>query len=178
MPRARSAASTTGSGGPAGSSLDIINHSSLYRRLRPRHLRPAKSADSRSLIRDRVRLRRERMDEKKINYLQEGWQIARPYWFSEERWVARGLLVAVIVLNLVQVWINVRLNSWRNDFYNSLQEYDEHAFFYQIGLFTLLAGGFVVIALYQVYLQQSLQIRWRRWMTDVYLHEWLAKKTY
>ncbi|MBV8653905.1 MAG: ABC transporter ATP-binding protein/permease [Alphaproteobacteria bacterium] len=118
------------------------------------------------------------MEEKKINYLREAWQIARPYWFSEERWIARGLLVAVIVLNLAQVWINVRLNSWRNDFYNALQEYDESAFFYQIGLFTVLAGTFVVIALYQVYLQQSLQVRWRRWMTNVYLHEWLAKKTY
>jgi putative ATP-binding cassette transporter len=118
------------------------------------------------------------MEEKKINFLSEAWQIARPYWFSEERWTALALLAAVIVLNLAQVWINVRLNSWRNDFYNSLQEYNESVFWYQMFLFAVLAGGFVVIALYQVYLQQVLQVRWRRWMTDVYLHEWLAQKTY
>ncbi|HZS84430.1 MAG TPA: ABC transporter ATP-binding protein/permease [Stellaceae bacterium] len=112
------------------------------------------------------------------NILREAWRIARPYWFSEERWAARGLLAAVVALSLAQVWINVRLNSWRNDFYNTLQNYDESGFFYQLGLFTVLAGAFVLMAVYQTYLQQMLQIRWRRWMTDVYLHEWLRDQTY
>jgi vitamin B12/bleomycin/antimicrobial peptide transport system ATP-binding/permease protein len=110
--------------------------------------------------------------------LKEAWAITRPYWFSEERWVARGLLAAVLVMNLTDVGINVRLNSWRNDFYNSLQNYDEAAFFYQLGLFAVLAGAYIVIFVYALYLQQMLQIRWRRWMTEVYLREWLADKTY
>jgi putative ATP-binding cassette transporter len=118
------------------------------------------------------------MEEKKSNILRDAWRIARPYWFSDQRWVALGLLAAVLALSFAQVWINVRLNSWRNDFYNTLQEYDRSGFFYQIGLFAALAGGFVLIAVYQTYLQQVLQIRWRRWMTDVYLHEWLKNQTY
>jgi putative ATP-binding cassette transporter len=118
------------------------------------------------------------MEEQKISIMREAWQIAKPYWVSEERRVAWGLLAAVVVLNLAQVWINVRLNSWRNDFYNALQNYDESAFFYQIGLFAVLAGLFVVMAIYQTYLQQLLQIRWRRWMTNNYLREWLRDKTY
>jgi putative ATP-binding cassette transporter len=118
------------------------------------------------------------MEEKKSNILRDAWRIARPYWFSDQRWVALGLLAAVLALSFAQVWINVRLNSWRNDFYNTLQEYDRSGFFYQIGLFAALAGGFVLIAVYQSYLQQVLQIRWRRWMTDVYLHEWLKNQTY
>jgi putative ATP-binding cassette transporter len=118
------------------------------------------------------------MEEKKSNILRDAWRIARPYWFSDERWVALGLLAAVLALSFAQVWINVRLNSWRNDFYNTLQEYDRPGFFYQIGLFAALAGSFVLIAVYQTYLQQVLQIRWRRWMTDVNLHEWLKNQTY
>jgi putative ATP-binding cassette transporter len=118
------------------------------------------------------------MEEKKSNILRDAWRIARPYWFSDQRWVALGLLAAVLALSFAQVWINVRLNSWRNDFYNTLQEYDRSGFFYQTGLFAALAGGFVLIAVYQSYLQQVLQIRWRRWMTDVYLHEWLKNQTY
>ena len=118
------------------------------------------------------------MEEQKISIMREAWQIAKPYWVSEERWTAWALLVAVVILNLAQVWINVRLNSWRNDFYNALQTYDEAAFFYQIGLFTLLAGVWVVMMIYQVYLQQVLQIRWRRWMTNNYLRQWLSDKTY
>lgn len=118
------------------------------------------------------------MDGTKRNILRAAWRIARPFWISEQRWVARGLLTAVLALSFTQVWINVRLNAWRNDFYNTLQEYDRPGFFYQIALFAALAGGFVLIAVYQTYLQQVLQIRWRRWMSDVYLHEWLKDQTY
>src|SRR6266851_1130805 len=118
------------------------------------------------------------MTESKSNILRDAWRIARPYWFSDDRWIARGLLVAVLGLSFAQVCINVRLNSWRNDFYNALQEYDRAAFFTQIGIFAALAGAFVLMAVYQTYLQQVLQIRWRRWMTDGYLHEWLKDQTY
>jgi putative ATP-binding cassette transporter len=114
----------------------------------------------------------------KSSLLREVWRIARPYWFSEERWSARGLLAAVLAMNLAQVWINVRLNSWRNAFYDALQNYDQAAFFYQIGLFAVLAGAFIALLIFGNYLQQLLQIRWRRWMTTVYLHEWLSDKTY
>jgi vitamin B12/bleomycin/antimicrobial peptide transport system ATP-binding/permease protein len=114
----------------------------------------------------------------KLGMLKEAWAIARPYWFSEERWVARGLLASVLAMNLTQVWINVRINTWRNDFYNSLQDYDQSAFFYQLALFTVLAGTYILLLVFGLYLQQMLQIRWRRWMTDVYLKEWLGDKIY
>jgi vitamin B12/bleomycin/antimicrobial peptide transport system ATP-binding/permease protein len=118
------------------------------------------------------------MQRTRLGMLKEAWSIARPYWFSEERWLARGLLAAVLAMNLAQVWINVRLNSWRNDFYNSLQNYDEGEFFYQLGLFAVLAGAYILLLVYGLYLQQMLQIRWRRWMTNVYLKEWLGDKIY
>ena len=52
------------------------------------------------------------------------WNLAWPYWNSDEKWSARGLLAAVVALNLVAVWLNVRLNLWNKDFYDALQEYD------------------------------------------------------
>ena len=56
------------------------------------------------------------------------WALARPYWFSEERWVARGLLAAVVLLNLGLVGINVLLNRWNAAFFNALQDKDFPAF--------------------------------------------------
>lgn len=111
-------------------------------------------------------------------FLRDAWRLAKPYWFSEDKGRAWGLLIAVIVLNLGSVYINVRLNYWRNDFYNTFQEYDEHGFFVQIGIFTLLAAAWIVIVVYQTYLQQMLQIRWRRWLTRQYLGDWFADKAY
>jgi putative ATP-binding cassette transporter len=43
---------------------------------------------------------------------------------------------------------------------------------------TWLIGIFILLAVYQVYLNQMLEIRWRRWLTDRYLRAWLADGAY
>ncbi len=115
---------------------------------------------------------------KRWAFLRHAWRLAKPYWFSDEKWSAWGLLGTVVALNLVSVYINVRLNIWRNAFYNTLQNLNEHAFFVQLGIFALLAGGWIAVVVYQLYLQQMLQIRWRRWLTRQYLGDWLEGKAY
>ena len=110
--------------------------------------------------------------------LKKAWALTRPYWFSEDRWAAWGLLVAVVTLNLGIVFINVLLNKWNNTFYNSLQDKDYTVFVQQLFRFTWLAGSFIVVAVYQLYLNQMLQIRWRRWLTERYLGEWLRDTAY
>ena len=101
-----------------------------------------------------------------------------PYWLSEERWSARGLLLAVIALNLGIVCINVLLNKWNNTFYDALQARNYTIFLHQLIRFSWLAGLFIVFAVYQFYLNQMLQIRWRRWLTERYLHGWLTDAAY
>jgi vitamin B12/bleomycin/antimicrobial peptide transport system ATP-binding/permease protein len=106
------------------------------------------------------------------------WSLARPYWFSEERWVARGLLATIVILNLGLVGINVLLNQWNNAFFNALQEKDFAAFLHQLEVFTVLAFGYIAVAVYEIYLNLMLRIRWRRWLTDVYLDSWLGDRVY
>ncbi|MDP9143136.1 MAG: ABC transporter ATP-binding protein/permease [Actinomycetota bacterium] len=101
-----------------------------------------------------------------------------PYWFSEDRWAARGLLLAVVLLTLGMVYLTVLLNQWNNAFYSALQDKDLVAFRGQLWRVTWLIGIFIVLAVYQVYLNQMLEIRWRRWLTDRYLRAWLADGAY
>jgi putative ATP-binding cassette transporter len=110
--------------------------------------------------------------------LHDTWTLIRPYWSSEDRWAGRGLLLLVIGLNLGIVYINVLLNQWNNAFYNALQDKDYAVFWSQLVRFTWLAALFIVAAVYQIYLNQMLQIRWRRWLTERYLHAWLADGAY
>ena len=102
------------------------------------------------------------------------WRIASPYFYSEDRWAGRILLAAVVAIELSIVGLNVLLNSWNNAFYNALQDKDWDAFVYQLGYFCVLATAFILLAVYQLYLNQWLQIRWRRWLTETYLDRWLA----
>jgi len=116
--------------------------------------------------------------ETKPGFLRQAWDLAWPYWKSEEKWSAIGLLVAVVVLNLITVGLNVRFNTWYNDFYNTLQEYDWAQFWRQLAIFGVLAFLFIVVAVYSLYLRQILHIRWRRWLTDRFLRNWLGNQSY
>ena len=123
-------------------------------------------------------------------FLKDAWRLARPYYMtSDERWSARGLLLGIIVMNLTIVGLTVIFNFWHRDFYNSLQDKDAHAFlqlllFYHRGPdgimpgFTVLAIIYIALAVYSVYVNQLLQIRWRRWMTREFLTHWLADRAY
>ena len=104
------------------------------------------------------------------------WRLAAPYWWSEDRWAGRGLLAIVVALNLGLVAFNVRFTAWYNDFYNALQDKNAAEFWHQILIFTGLAFGYIVVGVYQLYLNQMLQIRWRRWLTDRYLDAWVGDK--
>jgi len=123
-------------------------------------------------------------------FLKDAWRLSLPYFRdSDERWSARLLLLAVVALSLILVGLTVLFNFWRAEFYNALEAKDWDTFINLIlfwrwtdqGLtigFTPLAFLYIAIAIYEVYLNQWLQIRWRRWMTDVYLNEYLSDRAY
>jgi putative ATP-binding cassette transporter len=114
----------------------------------------------------------------KAGFLRDAWKLAWPYFRSEEKWSAFGLLGSVVGLTLFSVWISVRFNIWYNNAYNALQEYDAPAFWWQAIVFATLAVIHVVTAVYSLYLRQILEIRWRRWMTGRFLRGWLDDRAY
>ena len=101
------------------------------------------------------------------------WRLSIPYFRSEDRWPGRLLLGAVVGIELSIVAITVILNQWYNRFYNTLQDRDWNAFVSAILFFCVIAAIYTVLAVYQNYLNLWLQIRWRRWMTQTYLRQWL-----
>ncbi|CAH0268345.1 ABC transporter ATP-binding protein/permease [Roseomonas sp. CECT 9278] len=123
-------------------------------------------------------------------FLRDAWALARPYWSSEDRWRARGLLAAVVVLNLSLVGMTVVLTFWQRAFYNALEAKDSAAFMALLfswhttadegflPSFAVVAFAYILIAVYALYLRQALEIRWRRWLTEVYLTRWLDQRAY
>jgi vitamin B12/bleomycin/antimicrobial peptide transport system ATP-binding/permease protein len=102
------------------------------------------------------------------------WALSAPYFRSEEKWKARGLLLAIVALNLAAVYTLVLLNDWNRVFYDALQNKDAKVFWEQLARFTYLAFGFIIVAVYRFYMTQLLEVRWRAWMTADYLQRWLA----
>src|ERR1700756_5034579 len=81
-------------------------------------------------------------------------------------------------MELASVGFDVLINQWRNRFYNSLQEKDWEGFVREMVVFCVLAAFTVLLSVYQTYLNQWLQIRWRRWMTTRYLGAWMHDANY
>jgi putative ATP-binding cassette transporter len=101
------------------------------------------------------------------------WRLASPYFFSEDKWPGRILLAAVVAIELAIVGINVALNWWNARFFNAIQEKNWDNFISELVFFCVIVAFYIVLAVYQLYLNQWLQIRWRRWMTARYLDHWL-----
>jgi putative ATP-binding cassette transporter len=101
-------------------------------------------------------------------------RLATPYFRSEEKWIGRSLLVGIIILMLADVGIDVLVNWWNARFYNALQDRNWDAFIRESMIFLVLGGSSIVFQVYEIYLIQWLEIRWRRWMTERYLGGWLG----
>jgi vitamin B12/bleomycin/antimicrobial peptide transport system ATP-binding/permease protein len=111
-------------------------------------------------------------------FVRDAWSIARTYWTSEEKWSAWGLLLAVVATNLGTVCTSVGINAWNRSFYNALQAFDTEQIFRQLAIFFVLGSLGITLSVSAVYLQQSLQLRWRRWLTQSYIKAWLSNRAY
>ena len=121
--------------------------------------------------------------------MSDAWRLARPYFWSEEKWAARGLLASIVALNLMLVGASVVLNYWNGAFFDSLQNkswelFMQLLFSYRTGDAGFMPGFVPIVAIlipisiYRTYLNQLLQIRWRRWLTDHLLTDWLSDRAY
>lgn len=105
-------------------------------------------------------------------------KLSMPYFNSEEKWKARGFLLAIVLLNLGTVFMAVQFNEWYKVFYDALEKRDQPVFWTQLGRFSYLAFGAIIIAVYKFYMTQLLEMRWRKWMTAHYLERWLTNQTF
>ncbi|KWB46972.1 ABC transporter ATP-binding protein [Burkholderia ubonensis] len=106
------------------------------------------------------------------------WSLIKPYWVSSEWKVAWGLLVAIIVMNLTSVWLSVRFNTWYGQFTNALQAKDARHFPHLMLVFCAIAFGAIILFVFSRYLRQMLGFRWRQWLTNQFLDEWLNDRAF
>lgn len=96
------------------------------------------------------------------------------YWRSEERWRARALLALIVGLDLLIVWRAARVTFWQRDLYDAFAAYDVTAFWGLMAQLMVLASIGVVMSTARIYAAQALEMRWRSWMTEVFVARWLS----
>ena len=114
----------------------------------------------------------------KMRHLQASLALAKIYFNSEHKRQAWLFSLTIITLTFAHVYLLVLLNRWNNTFYGALQEYNTQVMFSSLGEFSLLAGIYILVAVYSFYLQQILELHWRTHLTKVFIEDWLSQRTY
>ena len=109
-------------------------------------------------------------------FFQDVWYLTKSYWQSEEKKKAFWLLTCIIALTFGVVFMLVQLNTWNNSFYSALQNYDAEKISSELIHFSWLAAIYIILAVYSYYLQQTLILHWRRWLTTRFIDIWLQVK--
>lgn len=104
--------------------------------------------------------------------------IAKPYWFSEEKWKARGLLALALLLLLGQTGFNVLFNEKTGEFTSALAARDADRFWLAIRQLVGILVVAVPIYGFFYYVRDKLGIRWRRWLTNHFLDRYLEERAY
>jgi vitamin B12/bleomycin/antimicrobial peptide transport system ATP-binding/permease protein len=106
------------------------------------------------------------------------WAIAKSYWSSDQKWRARGILLAVVLLSLGYTGLSVLLNNKRGVLISALSAHDEVRFWQTILVF---AGTLVFYApLYAgyVYLRDRLGVEWRQWLTTDLIDRYFGDRAF
>ncbi|SRR5579883_3175066 len=110
------------------------------------------------------------------------WQrlliIAKPYWFSQEKWGARGLLAILVLLLLMVNGINVFISFVSRDFMTALSSKQADKFFH---VFLVYAGVLILgtpIVVFYRYVQHKLGLYWRRWLTNHFLELYFRNRAF
>ncbi|WP_194164510.1 ABC transporter ATP-binding protein/permease [Microvirga thermotolerans] len=113
-----------------------------------------------------------------LAFLRDVWLLARPYWQSEEKAYARRMLALLLAIKFATIWICVQQNHWYADFYAAIESRELGRFLKEVGIFGLIATGFVGSLVYSHWVAESLKLRWRDWLVRRYTEDWLSNRAY
>jgi vitamin B12/bleomycin/antimicrobial peptide transport system ATP-binding/permease protein len=106
------------------------------------------------------------------------WTSARGFWRGKSGMIAWPLTVGLVVIAVLQLAVQYRLNYWNRDFFNALARHDSDTLWHQVMVFAPLAIVSVGLAVISVWARMTTQRKWRQWLTTNILGDWFADDHY
>jgi len=100
--------------------------------------------------------------------------LAGAYWSSEEKWKARGLTAALVLLTVAQVVSPIMMNLWSQNLFDALEQKALDRLPLLIGALTLIIVANMTVTTTHLNFKRKLQMGWRRWLVKKILDEWMA----
>jgi vitamin B12/bleomycin/antimicrobial peptide transport system ATP-binding/permease protein len=94
-------------------------------------------------------------------------------WLSPGRRSLALLIIGTVFVICATAAAQVGLNAWNRPFYEAIAERNFPAFLDQLLVFTVIAGGLLVLNVAQAWLREMIKLRSREWLTRDLFAEWL-----
>ncbi len=113
-----------------------------------------------------------------LQIFQRFWTIAKTYWFSDEKWKARGLLCLIVLLLLAYTGLSVVLNNQRGELISALSAKNESRFWQTVIIFIGVLVVYAPLLAGYTYLRDRLGLAWRRWLTANFVERYFAERAF
>jgi vitamin B12/bleomycin/antimicrobial peptide transport system ATP-binding/permease protein len=106
------------------------------------------------------------------------WEAALGFWRKGGGRTAWLLTFTMIIIALVNLGLQYRLNVWHRAMFDALDKRDGSGVLYQSMIFFPLILAIVCVAAVATYAKLTLQRRWRDWLNAHVLDQWLTAGRY
>jgi vitamin B12/bleomycin/antimicrobial peptide transport system ATP-binding/permease protein len=105
-------------------------------------------------------------------------RLSSGFWQGQTSRRAWGLTLGLVLFLLLSVGVTLAMNQWHKWFFNALEQKQGGT----VGLAILVLGGIVAamagIGVGIVWTRESLQVRWREWLTGQLMTRWLDRNRF
>jgi vitamin B12/bleomycin/antimicrobial peptide transport system ATP-binding/permease protein len=106
------------------------------------------------------------------------WLLAYPYWLSEEKWKAFGILLAIILLLASTTSMAGSLNKLEGDFITALSDRNPSQFYRLFLLNTAFSIVALTLGTLKYFAVDKLGLYWRQWLTEYFLGSYCKKHSF
>ena len=106
------------------------------------------------------------------------WLTARHFWCGVRAWRVWLLCAFLVIIVVLQLYVQFRFNYWNRDFFDALESRDPARLGEQAYLLVPLCAVSVVLAVTSVWGRMTMQRNWREWLTTKVINYWVENDRY
>jgi putative ATP-binding cassette transporter len=105
-------------------------------------------------------------------------RLAKPFFFSEARYQAWGLLLLLLILLTSIKAFDVAISFINNRFFSALQKQNGDEFIYQLSLYLGAFAIAVPLAAFYRFCEERMALAWRNWMSREMIKHYLSQRIF
>ncbi|WP_407189783.1 SbmA/BacA-like family transporter [Bradyrhizobium centrosematis] len=106
------------------------------------------------------------------------WQAASGFWRGARAWPVWALCALLVLVVVLQLYVQFRFNYWNRDFFDALESRDPARLKGQAFLLVPLCIGSIALAVTSVWGRMTAQRQWREWLTGKVIDYWIEDDRY